>query len=508
ISIKIRLKYSEPEMFAQKFAPYVGAYGMFIPSRNLQPLQSPVEFSFFLANDQRVFHGQGRVVQVFHPPHSRTTGMGLQFETLSQSTHQMLQYILHKNVPRAPQVPHLSPHQFRILDDEQMQNAQDVMSILAPPTQSNLQTNPTQPRPSHSSRTVVQDMPSISQMLQQGIASEFVPSEASFDEIPSVPSSSANPEFGYAPSNYMLQQPPYSSQHPHNSETQPATYGEAPLFDAPDTSPSAYTTQSQPQSTLSFQQSQMPSQSAPAYSLPHNAEPNHAPVEDNRAIQGFRSAQHPTQPVPSFSHQNLDPQPSMLQPHTQHLSPSQRPPHNPHTTQHSSSSSFPARNGNPAHTSSMLRPKNPSVIQPAPVVQHRNPSVIQPSPVGQHRNPTVAHPAPLLKPQNPSGSQPSPITQRRQPAPSIGTRRQPPPSGATPILQRLKPPTATPSSGQRPTHHHSSNTQRRNVQNNNNRPARSPIHYTNTHDPIISALFQGNLDNIPRTGPIIGIDLG
>ncbi|MCK6509241.1 Hsp70 family protein [Myxococcota bacterium] len=109
ISIKVRLKYADIETFQSKFAPYVSPFGMFLPSRNLQPAGSLVEFTFYLSNDETLFQGRGRVVATYTQESHAAAGMGLQFLELTPRTHRLLGNILRRKVPRSQLVPDLPP---------------------------------------------------------------------------------------------------------------------------------------------------------------------------------------------------------------------------------------------------------------------------------------------------------------------------------------------------------------------------------------------------------------
>tara|TARA_B100000609_G_scaffold199666_1_gene206016 strand:+ start:5807 stop:8068 length:2262 start_codon:yes stop_codon:yes gene_type:complete len=117
ISIKIRLKYSDVSLFQRRFSPYMSQYGMFLPTRHLKNKGTPLFFEFFLANNQRVFYGEGTVVQLYPPDRYPTAGLGIRFTALDQRSQQLLMEILAQQTQRSDLVPKLSPGVIQDLSD-------------------------------------------------------------------------------------------------------------------------------------------------------------------------------------------------------------------------------------------------------------------------------------------------------------------------------------------------------------------------------------------------------
>ena len=95
--IRIRLRYAELDTFVEKFAPNVTRGGVFLATRNVQPVGTMISFEIQLAGGEAVLAGQGRVTWVkdFDPAEpNRAFGMGVQFVTVEPATKPILARII------------------------------------------------------------------------------------------------------------------------------------------------------------------------------------------------------------------------------------------------------------------------------------------------------------------------------------------------------------------------------------------------------------------------------
>jgi len=95
--VRIRLRYPDVDTFVQKFAPNVTRGGVFIASRNIQPVGDLIEFEIQLVTGQVVLAGQGKVtwVKAFNPAEpTRPYGMGVQFVNVTPACRPILARIL------------------------------------------------------------------------------------------------------------------------------------------------------------------------------------------------------------------------------------------------------------------------------------------------------------------------------------------------------------------------------------------------------------------------------
>ncbi|MEO7670332.1 MAG: TIGR02266 family protein, partial [Polyangia bacterium] len=91
------LRYADVETFVEKFAPNVTRGGIFLASRNVQPVGADVEFELQLAAGEIVLAGQGRVSWVKEydaAEPNRPYGMGVQFVSLTPESKTILARIL------------------------------------------------------------------------------------------------------------------------------------------------------------------------------------------------------------------------------------------------------------------------------------------------------------------------------------------------------------------------------------------------------------------------------
>lgn len=103
--IRIRLRYSDVDTFVEKFAPNVTRGGVFLASRNIQPVGEVIGFEIQLLTGSVVLAGQGRVtwVKEFNPAEpNRPYGMGVQFVNVDTPSRPILARILRSKDANAP----------------------------------------------------------------------------------------------------------------------------------------------------------------------------------------------------------------------------------------------------------------------------------------------------------------------------------------------------------------------------------------------------------------------
>jgi len=95
--VRIRLRFADLDTFVVKFAPNVTRGGLFLASRNIQPVGEVITFEVQLMTGAVALAGQGKVswVKEFNPaePH-RPYGMGVQFMSVEPATRPILARIL------------------------------------------------------------------------------------------------------------------------------------------------------------------------------------------------------------------------------------------------------------------------------------------------------------------------------------------------------------------------------------------------------------------------------
>jgi len=95
--VRIRLRFADLDTFVVKFAPNVTRGGLFLASRNIQPVGETITFEIQLMTGAVALAGQGKVswVKEFNPaePH-RPYGMGVQFISVAPATRPILARIL------------------------------------------------------------------------------------------------------------------------------------------------------------------------------------------------------------------------------------------------------------------------------------------------------------------------------------------------------------------------------------------------------------------------------
>lgn len=95
--IRIRLRYADMETFVEKFAPNVTRGGVFLASRNIQPIGTIVPFEIQLLGGETALSGEGRVswTKEFNPTEpNRPYGMGMQFVNIAPASKPVLARLL------------------------------------------------------------------------------------------------------------------------------------------------------------------------------------------------------------------------------------------------------------------------------------------------------------------------------------------------------------------------------------------------------------------------------
>jgi len=103
--VRIRLRYPDVDTFVQKFAPNVTRGGVFIASRNIQPVGEVIGFEIQLVTGEVVLAGQGKVtwVKAFNPEEpTRPYGMGVQFVNVTPACRPILARILRSKDANGP----------------------------------------------------------------------------------------------------------------------------------------------------------------------------------------------------------------------------------------------------------------------------------------------------------------------------------------------------------------------------------------------------------------------
>lgn len=138
VSIKIRLKYQDLGTFQQRFSPFIGPYGMFLPMRQLRPIQTPLLFEIFLANGDRIFHGEGTVIATYPPNQFTTPGIGVRFTALDTPSHQFLNRLKQQKSSLSELVPKLDPAPIATIATEESQAAEPSPKLQAEAEKRNL----------------------------------------------------------------------------------------------------------------------------------------------------------------------------------------------------------------------------------------------------------------------------------------------------------------------------------------------------------------------------------
>ena len=103
--VRIRLRYPDVDTFVQKFAPNITRGGVFIASRNIQPVGELISFEIQLVTGEVVLAGQGKVtwVKAFNPDEpAKPYGMGVQFVNVTPACRPVLARILRGKETNGP----------------------------------------------------------------------------------------------------------------------------------------------------------------------------------------------------------------------------------------------------------------------------------------------------------------------------------------------------------------------------------------------------------------------
>jgi uncharacterized protein (TIGR02266 family) len=103
--VRIRLRYADVDTFVEKFAPNVTRGGLFLASRNIQPVGELISFELQLVTGSVVLAGQGKVtwVKEFNEAEpTRPYGMGVQFVNVTPASRPILARILRSKDTNAP----------------------------------------------------------------------------------------------------------------------------------------------------------------------------------------------------------------------------------------------------------------------------------------------------------------------------------------------------------------------------------------------------------------------
>lgn len=96
-SVRIRLRYPDLDTFVEKFAPNVTRGGVFLASRNVQPVGSTISFEVQLVNGEVALAGQGKVTwtkEYNAAEPNKPYGMGVQFTSVDPATRPVLARVL------------------------------------------------------------------------------------------------------------------------------------------------------------------------------------------------------------------------------------------------------------------------------------------------------------------------------------------------------------------------------------------------------------------------------
>ena len=106
--VRIRLRYVDLDSFVEKFSPNVTRGGVFLATKNYQPVGSTIDFEIQLAGGQVALSGQGNVTWVREwsaDEPNRPYGLGVQFIAINASTRQTLALMLKRKETTTAAVP-------------------------------------------------------------------------------------------------------------------------------------------------------------------------------------------------------------------------------------------------------------------------------------------------------------------------------------------------------------------------------------------------------------------
>ncbi|HYO58597.1 TIGR02266 family protein [Archangium sp.] len=119
VGLLVKLKHTDIDSFVEEFAVNISPGGMFIRSREPQPVGTPVKFEVRIADGLRVMKGSA-VVRWVRPPEdlSGPPGMGIQFTELDQTSQALVERMLQRKgeapvaapvVPPVQGIPSMAP---------------------------------------------------------------------------------------------------------------------------------------------------------------------------------------------------------------------------------------------------------------------------------------------------------------------------------------------------------------------------------------------------------------
>ncbi|MET0401737.1 MAG: TIGR02266 family protein [Cystobacter sp.] len=114
VGLLVKLKHTSINSFIQEYAVNISPGGMFIRTREPQPVGTPVRFEVRIADGQRMLKGSA-VVRWSRPTEEVTgpAGMGIQFTELDESSQELIDRMLRlkseRAAPPAPTVTSPSP---------------------------------------------------------------------------------------------------------------------------------------------------------------------------------------------------------------------------------------------------------------------------------------------------------------------------------------------------------------------------------------------------------------
>jgi molecular chaperone DnaK len=106
VGLLVKLKHGSVGSFIEEFATNLSPGGMFIRSRQPQPVGTPVKFEVQIANGQRMLRGSGVVRWIRTPEDtSGPPGMGVQFSELEPASQSLIDVMLQLNKARGVEGP-------------------------------------------------------------------------------------------------------------------------------------------------------------------------------------------------------------------------------------------------------------------------------------------------------------------------------------------------------------------------------------------------------------------
>src|SRR5690242_5571605 len=112
VGLLVKLKHTDIGSFVEEFAVNISPGGMFIRSREPQPVGTPVKFEVRIADGLRVMKGSA-VVRWVRPPEdlSGPPGMGIQFTELDPASQVLVERMLQRKGEAPVAAPVMPPVQ-------------------------------------------------------------------------------------------------------------------------------------------------------------------------------------------------------------------------------------------------------------------------------------------------------------------------------------------------------------------------------------------------------------